>query len=196
MFNTSQNNMLQRAPGTHVMLPNERKEELHLDTVLWDYAPGWWDKPPLINARVETAATSRMFKPLWHHGRAICFADGWFEWKRMGDKKQPYFIYRKDRQPIFMAAIGSVPFERGDEAEGFLIVTAAADQGLVDIHDRRPLVLSPEAAREWMRQDIGGKKAEEIAADGSVSADHFTWHPVSRAVGNVKNQGPDLIEIV
>lgn len=95
-----------------------------------------------------------------------------------------------------MAAIGSVPFERGDEAEGFLIVTAAADQGLVDIHDRRPLVLSPKAAREWMRQDIGGKKAEEIAADGSVSADHFKWHPVSRAVGNVKNQGPDLIEIV
>lgn len=57
-----------------------------------------------------------------------------------------------------MAAIGSVPFERGDEAEGFLIVTAAADQGLVDIHDRRPLVLVPEAAREWMRQDVGGKR--------------------------------------
>ncbi|WP_256937878.1 SOS response-associated peptidase family protein, partial [Enterobacter chuandaensis] len=53
-----------------------------------------------------------------------------------------------------------------DEAEGFLIVTSAADKGLVDIHDRRPLVLSPEAAREWMRQDIGGKEAEEIAADG------------------------------
>lgn len=92
-----------------------------------------------------------------------------------------------------MAAIGSVPFERGDEAEGFLIVTAAADQGLVDIHDRRPLVLVPEAAREWMRQDIGGKEAGEIATDGSVTADHFTWHPASRAVGNVKNQGSDLI---
>ncbi len=51
-----------------------------------------------------------------------------------------------------MAAIGSVPFERGDEAEGFLIVTAAADKGLVDIHDRRPLVMTQEAAREWMRR--------------------------------------------
>lgn len=70
-------------------------------------------------------------------------------------QKQPYFIYRADGQPVFLAAIGSTPFERGDEAEGFLIVTAAADQGLVDIHDRRPLVLSPEscaemdAARDW-----------------------------------------------
>lgn len=182
------------APGTKVLLLSERNEQLHLDPVHWGYAPGWWDKPALINARVESAATSRMFKPLWQHGRAICFADGWFEWKREGDKKQPYFIHRKDGKPIFMAAIGSVPFERGDEAEGFLIVTAAAHQGLVDIHDRCPLVLVPEAAREWIRQDIGGKEAGEIAADGNVSADNFIWHPVSRKVGNVKNQGPELIE--
>lgn len=72
-------------------------------------------------------------------------------------------------------------------------MTAAADQGLVDIHDRRPLVLVPEAAREWMRQDIGGKEAGEIAAEGPVSADHFIWHPLSRAVGSVKNQGSELI---
>lgn len=52
-------------------------------------------------------------------------------------------------------------------------MTSAADKGLVDIHDRRPLVLSPEAAREWMHQDIGGKEAEEIASDGSVPADKF-----------------------
>lgn len=61
------------APGTKVLLLSERDEHLHLDPVFWGYAPGWWDKPPLINARVETAATSRMFKPLWQHGRAICF---------------------------------------------------------------------------------------------------------------------------
>ena len=78
-------------------------------------------------------------------------------------------------------------------AEGFLIVTAAADRGLVDIHDRRPLVLAPEAAREWMRQDVTGAEAAEIARDGAVSADDFTWHPVTRAVGNVKNQGPELL---
>ena len=46
-----------------------------------------------------------------------------------------------------------------------------------------------------MRQDTGGKEAEEIAADGSVSVDHFTWYPVSRAVGNVKTR-PELIEAI
>ncbi|WP_045855246.1 SOS response-associated peptidase [Raoultella terrigena] len=182
------------APGTRVLLLSERDEQLYLDPVHWGYTPGWWDKAPLINARVETAASSRMFKPLWQHGRAICFADGWFEWVKEGDKKQPYFIHRKDGQPIFMGAIGSTPFDRGDEAEGFLIVTSAADKGLVDIHDRRPLVLVPEAAQEWMRQDVSGKEVEEIASKGVVSEDLFIWHPVTRAVENVKNQRAELIE--
>lgn len=148
--------------GTKVLLISERDEQLHLDPILWSYAPRWWDKHPLINARVETAATSRMFRPLWQHGLAICFANRWFEWKKKNDKKQPFFIHRAEGQPIFMAALGSTTFERSDEAEVFLIVTSAADKDLVDIPECRPLVLSPESAREWMRQDIGGKEAEEI----------------------------------
>ncbi|MDZ7324915.1 SOS response-associated peptidase [Kosakonia sacchari] len=181
------------APGTRVLLLNERNHKLHLDPVHWGYAPGWWDKSPLINARVETASTSRMFRSLWQHGRAIVFADGWFEWKKEENGKQPCFIYRKDGHPLLMAAIGSTPFERGDENEGFLIVTAPADKGLIDIHDRRPLVLTPETARLWLQQDTGGKEAAEAVTTGCVPADEFVWHPVSKAVGNVKNQDSTLI---
>jgi hypothetical protein len=85
-------------PGTKVLLLNERDEQLHLDPVLWSYAPGWWDKQPLINARVESAATRRMFKPLWEHGRAICIADGWFEWKKYG------FAHRSDLNTVSQLA--------------------------------------------------------------------------------------------
>jgi putative SOS response-associated peptidase YedK len=182
------------APGTKVLLLNSRDDTFHLDPVVWSYAPGWWDKAPLINARVETAATSRMFKPLWNHGRAIVFADGWYEWKKEGDKKQPYYIYRKDKKPLFFAAIGKQPFDVGEEAEGFLIVTAAADKGLVDIHDRRPLVFTPESALKWIDPETTGAEASELAHTATVPADEFTWHPITRAVGNVKNQGPELID--
>lgn len=72
------------ALGTKVLLLSERDEQLHLDPVIWGYAPGGWDKPPLINVRSETAATSRMFKTLRQHGLAICFADSWYEWKKEG----------------------------------------------------------------------------------------------------------------
>jgi hypothetical protein len=78
-------------------------------------------------------------------GDLLC--DGWFEWKREGDKKQPYFIHRKDAQPILMAAIGSTPFERGDEAEGFLIVTA----GLIKVS----LISMIGARLSWYRTPPG-----------------------------------------
>lgn len=147
----------------------------------------------LINVRAETASTSCRFKPLWQHGRAICFADGWFEWKKEGENNQPYFIHRANGQPIFMAVIWSTPFERSDETDGVLIVTAAAGKGLVDIHDRHPLVLTPEAAREWIRQDIPGIKVEEIASGGTVETNQFIWHPVTHSVRSVEKQGPELI---
>lgn len=176
------------------MLLSERHSQLQLDPVHWGYAPEWWNKPALINARSKTAADSRMFRPLWEHGRAIVFADGWFEWKQQNGVKQPFFIYRKDGNPLLLAAIGKPPFENGNDQEGFLIVTAAADEGLLDIHDRRPLVYSPAAARKWLSENTTGKEAEDIAREGSLSAEDFTWHPVSRAVGNPRNQGRELIE--
>lgn len=71
--------------------------------------------------------------------------------EKEGNNQQPYFIHRTYGQPIFMAAIDSIPFERGDEAECFLMVTAAAVQRLAGIHDRRSLILSHEATREWIR---------------------------------------------
>jgi putative SOS response-associated peptidase YedK len=64
-------------PGKKVLLLSERDEQLHLDHVFWGYAPGWWDKQPLINARRD-GGHHWMFKPLRQHGQAIFFADGWF----------------------------------------------------------------------------------------------------------------------
>lgn len=53
------------------MLLSERDKQWHLDPVHWGYAPGERDKPALINARVETAPTSRSFRLVWQHDRAI-----------------------------------------------------------------------------------------------------------------------------
>ncbi|ECE0550220.1 DNA breaking-rejoining protein, partial [Salmonella enterica subsp. enterica] len=47
---------------------------------------------------------------------------------------------------------------------------------------------------KWLSENTTGKEAEDIAREGSLSAEDFTWHPVSRAVGNPRNQGRELIE--
>ncbi|WP_416376775.1 SOS response-associated peptidase family protein [Klebsiella pneumoniae] len=101
--------------------------------------------------------------------------------------KQPFFIYRKDGNPLLLAAIGTT-FENGNDQEGFLIVTAAADEELLDIHDRRPLVYSPMPHVNGQRNTTG-KEAEDIAREGSLPPKISHGTPVSRAVA-IREPGP------
>ncbi|MEP8939232.1 SOS response-associated peptidase family protein (plasmid) [Enterobacter mori] len=64
-------------------------------------------------------------------------------------------------------------FKRGDSKEGFLIVSSAADKGQIDIHDRCPLVLSPEVATDWMQPNVSSDEAEVFARERAVPADEF-----------------------
>ena len=182
------------APGTSVLVFSHHDDHFHFNPIHWGYKPEWWDKPPLINARSETAATGRMFKPLWAKGRIVVPAEGWYEWKRNGVAKQPYFIHHRLGKPLFFAALGHPPFDRDDAAHGLVIVTAASDKGLVDIHDRMPLVLEPEAAREWLHSDTTLARANALAKNSALPLSDFAWHPVSNYVGSVRNQGASLIE--
>lgn len=184
------------APGTPVPLFHHHDEQLQLTPVNWGYAPAWWreqGKPPLINARVETAASSRMFAPLWKHGRALVPASGWYEWKTSPDNprlKQPYFICGADRQPLFFAALFAAA---ADGIGSFIIITAASHAGLASIHDRRPLVLPAAAARDWLDNRLVPPEGQMQADIYSLQAEDFTWQPVSPAVGAVRNDDASLI---
>ncbi|WP_213992867.1 SOS response-associated peptidase family protein [Sodalis sp. dw_96] len=192
------------APGTRVLMLNQRDDKLHLDPVNWGYQPAWAKesgRTPMINARVETAAASRMFKPLWNTGRALIMADGWYEWKKVpGDAKakQPYFIYHQNKKPIFLAAISRFHADALDapDEDGFVIVTAASDKGLLDIHDRRPLVMTRKACLEWLSFDTSPEHAEQLALDCGIPADEFTFHPVGKAVGNIHNNSAAIIKSI
>ncbi|TCV69028.1 SOS response-associated peptidase family protein [Pseudomonas fluorescens] len=187
------------APTTKVEIIHPTNDGLSVDKVRWGWSPFWakGKRPDPINARVETVTTGKFFKQLWPNGRAIAPANGWFEWVKDPDdpkKKQPYFIRLKSQAPMFFGALAQVtPGLEPNDQDGYVIVTAASDQGMVDIHDRRPLVLSPSLAREWLDLDLSPRMAEEIARTQCTPTEAFEWFPVSRAVGNVRNQGPQLI---
>lgn len=95
---------------------------------------------------------------------------------------------------MFFAALAEVHegLEPHPQA-GFVIITADSDQGMVDIHDRRPVVLSTEHAREWVDPGTTTERAAEIAKECCRPTDGFTWFEVSKDVGNVRNQGARLI---
>lgn len=187
------------APSTRVEIIRPTEQGLSVDKVRWGWAPFWAkDKRPApINARVETVMTGKFFKELWPNGRALAPANGWFEWVKDPDdpkKKQPYYIRLRSQKPMFFAALAQVHtgFEL-HEGDGFVIITAASDQGMVDIHDRRPVVLTPDLAKEWAAPNTDAARAAEIAREGCTTADEFEWYAVGRAVGNVRNQGEKLI---
>lgn len=187
------------APSTLAQLMHAAEDGLHIDAIKWGWAPFWpkGKRPDPINARVETVTTGRFFKRLWPNGRALVPSEGWYEWVKDPDdptRKQPYFIRLKSQKPMFFGALAQVhPGLDPDEGEGFVIITAASDQGMVDIHDRKPLVLTPEHAREWIEPGLTPGRAEEIAQERCQPVDDFEWFRVGTSVGNVRNQGADLI---
>ena len=188
------------APSTRVEVIRQVEEGLTVDRVRWGWSPFWakGKRPDPINARAETVVTGRFFKGLWPQGRALAPANGWFEWVPDADnpkQKQPYYITSADGAPLYFAALAEVHQGiEADERDGFVIITAAADQGLIDVHDRKPLVLTAEKAREWLDPATSPDRAAEIVESGCRPEEDFRWFAVSKAVGNVKNQGAHLIE--
>lgn len=81
-----------------------------------------------------------------------------------------------------------------DDRDGVVIISAASDEGMVDIHDRKPLVLSPEHAREWVDPDTSPERARELAMEHCRPATDFHWYKVGKDVGNFRNQGSRLIQ--
>ena len=190
------------APKTRVEIIRPVDDGLSIDKVRWGWSPFWakGKRPDPINARVETVMTGKFFKELWPNGRAVAPANGWFEWVKDPldpKKKQPYFIRLKSQAPMFFAALAQVkpgPGLEANEGDGFVIITAASDSGMVDIHDRRPLVLAPEHAREWIDPNTSSERARIIALEYCRPVEEFHWYPVGKDVGNVRNQGARLVE--
>ncbi|WP_285350124.1 SOS response-associated peptidase family protein [Pseudomonas sp. ME-P-057] len=190
------------APTTRVEIIRPVADGLSVDKVRWGWSPFWakGKRPDPINARVETVMTGKFFKDLWPNGRALAPANGWFEWVKDANdpkRKQPWFIRLKDQEPMYFAALGQVTSGlEPNESDGFVIITAASDEGMLDIHDRRPLVLTPELAREWIDPQTPTSRLQQIAQDGCRPVSDFRWHAVSKDVGNVRNDGARLIEPV
>jgi putative SOS response-associated peptidase YedK len=128
-------------------------------------------------------------------------ADGYYEWyagePREGEKKpakQPFYITPKDGSVLAMA--GLYEFWKDREADewvvSYTILTTTAQDDLGHVHERMPLFLEPDAYDAWL--DPAPHGADELlgllvpAAPGRLDA-----FPVSTAVNNVRNNGPELI---
>ena len=154
----------------------------------------------MINARAETLADKNAFKSSFARRRCLIPADGFYEWKKLGPgkkpKKQPMFVRRADGKPIAFAGLWSVwrgPDRDQEPLRSVTIITTTPNRTMADIHDRMPVILPEEAWATWLdrdNDDIGG--LSELLVP--VADEAITVTPVSTAVNNVRNNGPELIE--
>jgi putative SOS response-associated peptidase YedK len=186
------------SPGSAPWFIHELGEDTPIfDTLHWGYRPNWAAEKGIalaINARIEKAATGRYFRHMWQRGRVLVPADGWYEWTGEPGHKDPWYIRLRSDTPMFLAAITNFrPDRENPEGTGLVIVTAPADAGMVDVHDRRPLVLAPEDARMWMDPALPAEQAEQLARSMALPVEDFIWYRVSRDVNRVGSSKPQMI---
>lgn len=173
-----------------------------LRVMRWGLIPAWAKDrsvgAKMINARSETAATTSAFRTSVAKRRCLLPADGWFEWRREGKVKQPFFMTRPDGHSLAMAGLWTVWRDPADK-DGPPVVTAAvlttdAIGQLAEIHDRMPLLMTPDAWAAWLDPDADDV-TELLATPPSLDlVESLELRPVSSKVNNVRNNGPELLE--
>lgn len=169
----------------------------------WGLVPPWANDPRigsrLFNARAETVATKPAFRSAFRRRRLVLPVDGFYEWGPSGRGRRPHYVRRTDGGPVLLAGVwetwapppGEVPPGEVPSLRTCTVITTDAGADTGDIHDRMPVVLGVDQVDEW----TDPSPSDDLLASLLVPAPAGTLvhHPVGLRVGNVRNDGPDLI---
>jgi putative SOS response-associated peptidase YedK len=157
----------------------------------WGLVPSWAKDPSvgnqMINARVETAVAKPAFRSAMRNRRCLIPADGFYEWKKIGKQKQPYFIHLPDDKPFAFAGL----WERWSDQEGrpletCTILTTDASPLLRPLHDRMPVIVEPGDYATWL-DPTETDPASLRPLFASLTADQLVMAPVSTLVNSPAN---------
>lgn len=127
-----------------------------LEPLVWGLVPSWAEDRKmgqrLTLARLETVATAPAFREAVRHRRCLVVVDAFYEWKREGKGASRPFVFRRpDARPFALAGLWEKWVSRdGEVVESCAVLTQAARPPVLDVHDRMPLVLPPEAWDAWL----------------------------------------------
>ena len=171
------------------------KGEREMALAMWGLVPSWWRKPlkekkfSTFNARSETVATSNTFRGAFRHKRCLVPASGYYEWVGKKGSKTPFAIGLSNRRWFCFAGLWDRAMIDGSPVDSFTILTTTPNDATAGLHHRMPVILHPQDYGRWL--DPAEKQVEDLF-EPFPSADTQVWAVDSR-VGNVRNQGIDLI---
>lgn len=154
------------------------------------------EKPdrPHINARAETVERLALFREAFAARRCLVPATGFYEWVHDGDRKQPWRILRKDRDPFAFAGLWETAKLGEERIRSTTIITTEANAVVAPLHDRMPLILPAEVYDRWL--DPETTVAEAKAMLRPFPPDLMEAYPVSKRVNSHVNDDEGLIEPV
>jgi len=125
----------------------------------WGLVPGWAKEvqtmPRPINARAETLSEKPMFRQLLKEKRCLVPANGFYEWKKEGTRKIPFFFHRPDNALFSFAGLYDTWLSpAGEMLVSYTIITTSANDLMAPIHDRMPVVLAREVEEWWLSSGL------------------------------------------
>ncbi len=186
------------APTQPIPIVRLTEGQRHFALVRWGLLPSWVKDPReftlLINARGESVIDKPAFRAAMKRRRCLVPADGFYEWKPVGGRKQPYYARLKTGGPLAFAGLWECwTGPNGEEMETAAIVTTTANRRLGEIHDRMPVIVPPEAFDLWLNcAEVDAVTASALIAP--APEDMLDLYPVSMAVNRTANDDAKLIE--
>lgn len=185
------------APTTRVPVITLADGKRSLELMRWGLVPSWAKDLKIsystFNARADTVATKPAFRAAWKAGRrCLIVTDGFYEWRK--SDKQPFCIALGNRQPMLMAGLWETWKPKdGEPVKSCTIITTEPNKLVGELHDRMPVIIGDEDIPAWLGEE---PITDPVSLPKPFPAERLTMWPVSKAVGNVKNQGANLAEPV
>jgi putative SOS response-associated peptidase YedK len=205
------------APTTPVLAVVDRHEEesaavtRRVREMRWGLLPHWMKDlakaPVLFNARAETVGEKAAFRTAFAGKRCLVPMDGWYEWQQReqfsaGGRgrvvKHPLYMTRRDGGRLYMAGLWSTWRPPGSSAEdtapllSCTVLTTDSVGPLAQVHDRMPLILTPDQWDRWLDPDLPGPQ-ELLTAPSADLVESIEVRSVRPLVNSVRNNGPELI---
>lgn len=184
------------APTQEVATVVEEDDKRKLEMFHWGLIPSWAKDPQIgnrmINARAETVHEKPSFRSAFKARRCLILADGFYEWQKTHNGKQPFYIHMKDGSPFAFAGLWET-WKNGEELRSCAIITTDANDLMNEIHHRMPVVLHPENYGVWLDPDFDETDPLKDLLKPFPS-EEMEAYMVSRRVNKPSNNEPSVVE--
>jgi putative SOS response-associated peptidase YedK len=181
-----------------VITYQEKDKKKKISSMKWGLVPSWAKDysigDRMINARSETIQEKPSFRSAFQRRRALIPASGFFEWKREGNTKTPYFIGMQEMKTFAFAGLWERWVHDNNFLETFTILTTEANELIHPIHDRMPVIMPENAYDRWLNPST--ELSYIIPLLAPYPNEKMQAYPISKLVNNPNNDSPEILERV